>query len=132
MEKMKDGTYLYSAGVSTTPNESDVERLTDAGKYMAFTTPVKIEDLILTREGKKRVLELFSIGNKVSEYDNGVTFIGNLDANGWIVNRDINQCSYAIRGEYDRINKSLLARQETRRQQYAKANREARGEREFG
>ena len=130
--KDPSGTYLYSAGVSTTHSEDDVEMLTDGGKYISFTTPVKIEDLIVTREGKRKALELFSIGNRDAAYDSGVTFIGSLDARGTIISKDINQCSSEIRGEYDRVNRSLLARQETRRQKYAQANRAARGEKEIG
>ena len=116
--KDRDGIYLYTAGVSTTHNEDDVEIITVPGKEVAFTTPIKIDQLLQTQQGKRKVLELFARANQVGKYNDGITFVGNLDMNGTIYNPYITNCSEDIQNEFDRLNQQVLDRQERARQRY--------------
>ena len=124
--KDKDNVYLYSVDLATTPNEHDVEFLDTSGKVAAFTTKVKIEDLLTkVPGGKRKALELFTMANAQAEYGNGAKFIGNLDEYGNMYGTDIRQCSDAIQSEYERINQQVLEKQEMRRQRFAEANNRA-------
>ena len=119
--KDKDGIYLYTAGVSTTHNEDDVEIITVPGKEVAFTTPIKIDQLLQTQQGKRKVLELFARANQEGRYNDGLTFIGNLDMNGTLYNPYITNCSEGIQSEYNRLNQQVLDRQARSRQRYQAA-----------
>ena len=113
--------YLYTAGVSTTHNEDDVEMLNDFGKEIAFTTPIKIDQLLTTQQGKRKVLELFARANQVASRDSGIKFVGNLDMNGTIYSTSLADCSDGIQDKYNQLNQDLLARQAKARQRYADA-----------
>ena len=121
--KDRQGIYLYTARVFDAYHEHDVESLDAKDKIMAFTTPIKIEDLIKTPEGKTHALELFSRGNHEAQYDDGVKFIGNLNWNGELYSTYITHCSPEIQTEYNKINQRVLDKQEAIRQSFASANR---------
>jgi hypothetical protein len=121
--KDRQGIYLYTARVFDAYHEHDIESLDAKDKIMAFTTPIKIEDLIKTPEGKTHALELFSRGNHEAQYDDGVKFIGNLNWNGELYSTYITHCSPEIQTEYNKINQRVLDKQEAIRQSFAPANR---------
>lgn len=113
--------YLYTANVETTHNEDDVEMLSDSKKAVAFTTPIKIDQLLQTPQGKRKVLELFARANQEARYNDGIKFVGNLDMTGSIYSPYLTHCSPEIQRAYNELNQATREKQEKARQRYANA-----------
>ncbi len=123
--------YFYTAGVSVTGNEYDVEMLSACNQQIAFATAVRIEDLIQTPEGRYKALKLFSDGNAQSEYGGEVKFMGMLDKNGDVVSTELESCPATIQTAYNNFNQKVMADQDAERKAYAEATKKMQEDKEI-
>ena len=114
--------YLYTANVSTTYNEHDVEILTASEKVIAFATKVKIDELAETPEGKRKALEIFTKGNREAEYGGGLKFIGSYDENAKLVSEDLETCPDSVKNTVKTMSKKIEANQKNIQDMFRKAN----------
>lgn len=83
------GTYLYSAYLNKTPNEYDVEFLSEeepAGYPVCFTLEKRLEDIV--REGKTQEINtLLSLLSNSRNFENNeqLVYIGGINRNGKII-----------------------------------------------
>ena len=100
------GTYLYSAFLSNTPNEHDVEMLSHnnpSGMPVCFELEKRFEDII--KDGDKQeiiALLAFLSDSKNFENSNQLNYIGKIDKNFQIA-REKESDSYAIRKQIEKM-----------------------------
>ena len=100
------GTYLYSAFLSNTPNEHDVEMLSHnnpSGVPVCFELEKRFEDII--KDGDKQeiiALLAFLSDSKNFENSNQLNYIGKIDKNFQIA-REKESDSYAIRKQIEKM-----------------------------
>ena len=123
--------YLYTANVSTTPNEHDVEILTASEKVIAFATKVKIDELAKTPEGRRKALEIFTKGNREAEYGGGMKFIGNYDENAQLISEELDSCPPSIKNRVESMNKEVEENQKRIQDMFKKANQRSEEDREI-
>lgn len=119
---IETNVYLYTANVSTTHNETDVELLTANEKVIAFATKVKIDQLAQTPAGKRKALEIFTKGNKEAEYGGGLKFIGNFDENAELISERLDSCPESIQNSVASISQKIEVNQNRINDSFRKAN----------
>jgi hypothetical protein len=123
--------YLYTANVSTTPNEHDVEILTASEKVIAFATKVKIDELAKTPEGRRKALEIFTKGNREAEYGGGMKFIGNFDERAELISEDLESCPQSIQRVVESMSEKVAQNQNRINESFKKANQRSEEDREI-